>query len=126
MLATPVLVRSFPKLGPTTWNAPSIFASHTLGRAERKYFTTFTTHKELLAVVWAPKTFRPYLPDAPFVLTTSPWANFEFHVHFGFFEVAAIFFNQCIVLDLLNRNPFVGRRQRCPKLSFRRFFSFTV
>ena len=24
MLATPVLVRSFPKLGPTTWNAPSI------------------------------------------------------------------------------------------------------
>ena len=56
----------------------------------------------------------------------SPWANFEFHVHFGFFEVAAIFFNQCIVLDLLNRNPFVGRRQRCPKLSFRRFFSFTV
>ena len=59
-------------------------------------------------------------------LAHSLWANFEFHVHFGFFEVAAIFFNQCIVLDLLNRNPFVGRRQRCPKLSFRRFFSFTV
>ena len=60
----------FSQVGPDNVERPVYFASRTLDRAERKYFTTFTTHKELLAVVWAPKTFRPYLPDAPFVLTT--------------------------------------------------------
>ena len=53
---------------------------------------------------------------------SGPWANFEFHVHFGFFEVAAIFLHQSVVLDLLNPNPFVGKRQRCPKVVFSSLF----
>ena len=46
---------------------PVYFASRALNRAERKYSTT---RKELLAVLWALKTFRPYLLGAPFVLRT--------------------------------------------------------
>ena len=49
-------------------------------------------------------------------------SHFEFHVHFGFFEVAAIFLHQSVVLDLLNPNPFVGKRQRCPKVVFSSLF----
>ena len=48
---------------------PVYFANRTLNRAERKYSTT---RRELLAVVGAAKTFRPYLLDlgAPFPLRT--------------------------------------------------------
>ena len=56
----------FSQVGPDNVERPVYFASRTLNRAERKYFTTFTTHKELLAVVWAPKTFSALPAWCPF------------------------------------------------------------
>ena len=56
-----------PNKAVQTAEHPVYFASSNLNRAKRKYSTT---RRELLAVVWSLKTFRPYRLDAPFVLRT--------------------------------------------------------
>ena len=55
------------QIDPETGERHIHFASRTLNRAERRYSTT---RKELLAVVWALKTFRPHLLGVRFLLRT--------------------------------------------------------
>ena len=77
------LVAVLSQIGLNTVEPPVYFASRTLNRAERKYSTT---RKEFLAVVWALKTFRPYLLGAPFLLRTDHnalvWFPFDVPLNF--------------------------------------------
>jgi len=60
-----IAIEAILSQGPVSQDQPIAYASRILNKAEQNY----TTEKELLAIVWAVKYFRPYVYGTKFLIT---------------------------------------------------------